>query len=329
MAQFYNGNPNIKGGNVKVEYTQEQIQEYVKCSEDPIYFCKTYLKIVALGRGVVPFELYPYQEKMIRAFAENRFSVVLACRQSGKSSCAIAFLVWFILFHNNVTIAILANKGAIAREMLSRLTLMLEHIPFFLQPGCKILNKGNIELDNGSKAIAAATSSSAIRGLSVDVVMLDELGFVNRATEFYTSVYPVLSSGKNSKAIITSTANGVGNLFYNIYQGAVAGTNEFKAMRIDWYDVPGRDEEWKRQTIANTSERQFQQEFGNCLGSNSQTTIRLNNVIYEIEIGRLFEALRRSEPGKSCGLPLDEEIRLAAIRWYDDEEETTFKDAAS
>lgn len=241
--------------------------------DDPAYFAETYLKVIHLDKGLVPFNLYPYQKKMFEHFNSNRFSIVLACRQSGKSISSVAYLLWFALFHSEKTIAILANKGATAREMLSRVTLMLENLPFFLQPGCKALNKGSIEFSNNSRIFAAATSGSSIRGMSVNLLYLDEFAFVERAAEFYTSTYPVVSSGKESKVIVTSTANGIGNMFYKIWEGAEQGVNEFKSFRVDWWDVPGRDERWKEETISNTSQLQFDQEFGNTFFGTGDTLI--------------------------------------------------------
>ena len=144
----------------------------------------------------------------------------------------------------------MANKGATAREMLGRVTLMLENLPFFLQPGCKALNKGSIEFSNNSRIVAAATSGSSIRGMSVSLLYLDEFAFVERASEFYTSTYPVISSGKETKVIITSTANGIGNVFHKLWEGATQGVNEYNAFRVDWWDVPGRDDAWKDQTLS-------------------------------------------------------------------------------
>jgi len=259
----YLGNPNVKRDGVSTEFTKEQIQIYQRCMQDAAYFAKHYLKVIHLDKGLVPFDLYPYQEKMFDHFDSNRFSIVLACRQSGKSISSVAYLLWYAMFHPEQTIAILANKGATAKEMLARITLMLENTPFFLQPGCKALNKGSIEFSNNSRIIAAATSGSSIRGMSINLLYLDEFAFVENDAEFYTSTYPVISSGKSSRVIITSTANGLGNLFHKLWEGAVQKTNEFQPFRVDWWDVPGRDEEWKNQTIANTSELQFQQEFGN------------------------------------------------------------------
>ena len=279
MNDSYLGNPNVKRDGVSQAWTQADVLEYKKCMDDPGYFAKKYCKIISLDKGLVPFQLYPYQEKMFEAFNEHRFSVVLACRQSGKSISACAYLLWFALFHTEKTIAVLANKGATAREMLSRVTLMLENIPFFLQPGCKALNKGSIEFSNNSRILAAATSGSSIRGLSVSLLYLDEFAFVERAAEFYTSTYPVVSSGKNTKVIVTSTANGIGNTFYNIWQGANQGINEYHPFRVDWWDVPGRDEQWKQQTIANTSQLQFDQEFGNTFFGTGDTLINAETLM--------------------------------------------------
>jgi hypothetical protein len=295
QTESYLGNPNVKRDGIVQAWDEELVQEYAKCMKSPSYFAKQYCKIISLDRGLVNFELYPYQEKMFGSFNEHRFNIVLACRQSGKSISACAYLLWFALFHSEKTIAVLANKGATAREMLSRITLMLENIPFFLQPGCKGLNKGSIEFSNNSRILAAATSGSSIRGLSVSLLYLDEFAFVERAAEFYTSTYPVISSGKDTKVIVTSTANGIGNQFHKIWEGALQGINEFKPFRVDWYDVPGRDEEWKKQTIANTSQLQFDQEFGNTFFGTGDTLIsadcllslRAHNPIKTLEGGLL------------------------------------------
>lgn len=275
----YLGNPNIKRDGVEQQWSVDEVKEYAKCLKDPVYFAENYAKVISLDRGLVPFELYPYQKSMFEHFEENRFSIILACRQSGKSISSCIYLLWYALFHPEKTIAVLANKGSTAREMISRITLALENVPFFLQPGCKSLNKGSIEFSNNSKILAAATSGSSIRGLSVNLLFLDEFAFVDNDAEFYTSTYPVVSSGKNSRVIITSTANGIGNVFHKIWEGANQGTNTYKPFTVNWWDVPGRDEEWKAQTIANTSELQFDQEFGNSFHGNGNTLINANTLL--------------------------------------------------
>ena len=261
--QSYLGNPLVKRDGVQHEWTQHEVDEYIKCMHDVAYFARNYIKIINLDKGLVNFDLYPYQEKMFEQLNDNRFNIILAARQSGKSISSVVWLLHYAIFNPESTIAILANKGATAQEMLGRITLALENLPFFLQPGCKALNKRSIHFSNNTKIIAASTSSSSVRGFSVNVVYLDEFAFVNRADEFYTSTYPVITSGSNSKVIITSTANGVGNLFHRLWQGAVQKTNSYVPFRIDWWDVPGRDEKWKKETIENTSEMQFRQEMAN------------------------------------------------------------------
>lgn len=277
MAQVatnsYNGNSNVKKDGVVHQFTQHEVQEYIKCTKDPAYFAITYCKVINLDKGLVPFKLYPYQEKMFNHFNDNRFSIVLACRQSGKSISSVAYLLWYALFHSEQTIAILANKGATAQEMLMRVTLMLENLPFFLQPGTRALNKRSIEFSNNSRIVSAATSGSSIRGMSVNLLYLDEFAFVEDAATFYTSTYPVIASGKNTKVIITSTANGIGNMYHKLWEGAVQGTNQYKPFRVDWWDVPGRDEAWKEETIKNTSQIQFDQEFGNTFFGTGDTLI--------------------------------------------------------
>ena len=269
----YLGNPNVKRDGIDQNFTKDEVTEYARCMQDPAYFARKYIKVISLDKGLVPFDLYPYQEKMFKHFRENRFSIILACRQSGKSISSVGYLLWYACFHPEKTIAILANKGATAREMLARITLMLENLPFFLQPGCKALNKGSIEFSNNSRIIAAATSGSSIRGLSVNLLFLDEFAFVDDDARFYTSTYPVVAAGTSTQVIITSTANGLGNVYHKLYEGAVQGTNEFKHFRVDWWDVPDRDEEWKRQTISNTSQLQFDQEFGNTFVGTGNTLI--------------------------------------------------------
>lgn len=275
----YLGNPLVKRDGVQQNFTQDELSEYIKCMHDPAYFARKYVKVINLDRGLVPFDLYPYQEKMFSHFNSNRFSIVLACRQSGKSISSVVYLLWYAIFKPEQTIAVLANKGSTSQEMLSRVTLALENLPFFLQPGCKALNKRSIEFSNNSRIIAAATSGSSIRGMSVNLLFLDEFAFVENDAVFYTSTYPVVSSGKSTRVIITSTANGIGNVFHKIWEGAVQSTNEFKPFRVDWWDVPGRDEEWKRQTISNTSELQFAQEFGNTFQGTGNTLIAADTLL--------------------------------------------------
>ncbi len=262
-SENYLGNPNLKNSNVQIEFTPEQVRELLKCSTDPKYFIENYVQIVHVDYGLVPFKLYEYQERMIETFHNNRFVISKLPRQSGKSTTIISYLLHFILFNESVQVGILANKGSLARELLSRLQMSFEHLPNWLQQGISVWNKGNIELENGSKVMAAATSSSAVRGSSFNVIFLDEFAHVDPpslAEEFFDSVYPTISSGQSTKVFIVSTPNGM-NKFYKMWIDAEEKRNTYIPFAINWDDVPGRDEEWKRQTIENTSERQWRQEF--------------------------------------------------------------------
>ena len=258
----YLGNPNLKKTNTPVEFTKENIIEYGKCAEDPLYFIKNYVQIVSLDHGLVPFEMYDFQEGMVSTMHDNRFSIFKLPRQSGKSTIIISYLLHYALFNPNVNIAVLANKSITARDILGRLQLAYENLPKWMQQGIIAWNKGNIELENGSKIIAAATSSSAIRGGSYNIIFLDEFAFVpsNVAEQFFASVYPTITSGQNTKVIIVSTPHGM-NMFYKIWVDAQERRNDYIATEVHWSEVPGRDEEWKKETIRNTSESQFNAEF--------------------------------------------------------------------
>jgi hypothetical protein len=263
----YLGNSNLKAAGVNVNFSPEQIEEYIKCAQDPLYFIKNYVKIVSLDKGLVPFEPYDYQEEMIRTIHENRFVIGKLPRQTGKSTTIIAYLLHYVLFNQSMSVAILANKLNTARELLGRLQLAYEYLPMWLQQGVVEWNKGSIVLENGSKILASATSSSAVRGGSFNYIFLDEFAYVpqNVAEEFFSSVYPTITSGQSTKVTIISTPKGL-NMFYRFWVNAnkkpgEEGKNEYVPMEVHWSDVPGRDDKWKAQTIANTSEEQFRTEF--------------------------------------------------------------------
>ena len=259
---IYLGNPNLKKANTKIEFTQEQIEEFIKCKEDPVYFARHYIKIVSLDEGLVGFNMYPFQEKLIRRFHENRFNICKMPRQTGKSTTCVSYLLHYAVFNDNVNIAILANKASTARDLLSRLQLAYENLPNWMQQGILAWNKGSLELENGSKILAASTSASAVRGGSYNVIFLDEFAFIPNhiADQFFASVYPTISSGKSTKVIMVSTPHGM-NHFYRYWHDAERGKNEYVATDVHWSEVPGRDDAWKKQTIANTSEQQFKVEF--------------------------------------------------------------------
>ena len=262
MSDAYLGNPNLKKVNTPVEFTKEQIVEYQKCADDPIYFMKNYIQIVSLDEGLVPFKMYGFQEKIVNTMHNNRFTICKLPRQSGKSTTVISYLLHYALFNPNSNIALLANKSSTARDILSRLQLAYENLPKWMQQGVINWNKGNIELENKSTIVAAATSSSAIRGGSYNIIFLDEYAFVpaNIAEMFFSSVYPTISSGQKTKMIIVSTPYGM-NQFYKLWTDAENGRNDYVPIEVHWSEVPGRDEDWKERTIRNTSPEQFQQEF--------------------------------------------------------------------
>ena len=262
MSEQYLGNPNLKKVNTPIEFTEEQLKEYIKCSQDPVYFIRTYIRIVSLDEGLIPFAMYDFQEEMVQKFHDNRFNIAKLPRQSGKSTIVTSYLLWYVLFNQNVNVAILANKAATAREMLQRLQLSYENLPKWLQQGIIAWNRGSLELENGSKILAASTSASAVRGMSFNVIFLDEFAFIPNhiADQFFSSVYPTISSGKSTKVIIISTPHGM-NMFYKLWHDAERNKNEYVQTEVHWSEVPGRDDKWKEQTIANTSEQQFRVEF--------------------------------------------------------------------
>ena len=286
----YLGNPNLKKANTPIQFSQENILEFVRCKEDPVYFCKKYIQIVSLDRGLVPFRMYDFQEKLVRNFHESRFNICKMPRQTGKSTTVVSYLLHYAVFNDNVNIAILANKASTARDLLGRLQLAYENLPKWMQQGIIAWNKGSLELENGSKISANSTSSSAVRGVSYNVIFLDEFAFIPNhiADDFFASVYPTISSGQSTKVIIVSTPRGM-NHFYRMWHDAERGKNEYVPTEVHWSEVPGRDEAWREQTIANTSEQQFKVEF-ECEFLGSVNTLinpaKLKNLVYENPINR-------------------------------------------
>ena len=296
-TEQYLGNPNLKKAHTSSRFTKKQIEEVVKCLDDPKYFIENYLKIVTIDKGLVPFEMYDFQRKMVDTFHDNRFTICKLPRQSGKSTIIVSYLLHYVLFNDNVNVAILANKSSTARDLLGRLQLAYEHLPKWMQQGVLNWNKGSLELENGSRIVAASTSSSAVRGSTFNIIFLDEFAYVpnNIAEEFFSSVYPTISSGKSSKVMIVSTPHGM-NMFYKMWVAATNKNNNFVPVEVHWSEVPGRDEKWKEETIKNTSESQFSTEF-ECefLGS-------IDTLINSTKI----KALPVVEPKRSGGLDVYE-----------------------
>ena len=260
--EIYLGNPNLKKAGTQIQFTKKQINEWVKCKNDPIYFATHYIKIISLDEGLVPFDMYDFQKKILKDFHSNRFNIAKLPRQTGKSTTVVAYLLYYAIFYDSVNIGILANKASTARELLGRLQLAYENLPKWMQHGILVWNKGNVELENGSKILAASTSASAVRGMSFNILFLDEFAFVPNhvAEQFFASVYPTITSGKSTKVIVISTPNGM-NHFYKMWEDARRDKNNYVTNEVHWSQVPGRDAKWKEETIKNTSPRQFAQEF--------------------------------------------------------------------
>ena len=261
-TDVYLGNPNLKKAGTEIQFTKKQVAEWIKCKEDPLYFALNYIQIISLDEGLVPFTMYGFQKEIMMDFHENRFNIAKLPRQTGKSTTVVAYLLHYAIFNDSVNIGILANKASTARELLGRLQLAYENLPKWMQHGILVWNKGNVELENGSKILAASTSASAVRGMSFNILFLDEFAFVPNhvAEQFFASVYPTITSGKSTKVIIISTPNGM-NHFYKMWEDARNGKNGYVTNEVHWSQVPGRDAKWKEETLKNTSKRQFAQEF--------------------------------------------------------------------
>ena len=262
MGDGYLGNVHLKKVSEEVEWTPELLKEFMKCAKDPVYFAKTYIKIIHVDKGLVPFEMYGYQKEIVQKISDSRRVAVLTARQSGKTTTAAAVILHYVLFNEFKTVAILANKGDASREVLARVKLAYEALPRWLQQGVSEWNKGNIELENGCKILAGTTSSSAIRGKSINFLYLDEVAFIEGYDEFFASVYPTISSGESTKLLMTSTPNGL-NHFWKTCKGAEEQTNGYEFVKVMWDDVPGRDESWKNETLEalDFDQEKFNQEY--------------------------------------------------------------------
>lgn len=265
----FKGNPLLKRAGEKVEMSRAHVREFRKCMKDPVYFAEKYIKIVHVDKGLIPIKLYEYQKRILNALKEHRFNIILSCRQSGKTTLVVCFLVWYVIFHADKACAVLANKGATARQIVGRMELAYQNLPKFLQQGVSAWNMGSFSLENGSSICSASTTSDSVRGSSFSLIFLDEAAFIpeNHWTEFSRSVFPTISSGSETKVIMVSTFNGQ-NHFYNDWVAANSNQSSYYPSRVDWWDVPGRDENWKQEQLKNMTEEDFAQEYGNeALGS--------------------------------------------------------------
>jgi hypothetical protein len=246
MAEInYLGNANLKKVGVPISFTEEQVLEYQKCVDDPVYFIDNYCYIVTLDHGIQQFKLYDCQKKKIQTIHDNRRVIIMESRQAGKTTTSAAYILWYTLFQGDKNVAILANKEKTSREILSRYQLMYENLPLWMQQGVKTWNKGDVELENGSKVFTAATTAAGIRSKSVNLLYIDEAAIIpnNIADQFFTSVYPVVSAGQTTKILITSTPLGY-NHFWKFWNDAENGRNGFTPLFIPYWEIPGRDAKW-------------------------------------------------------------------------------------
>ena len=295
LKDCYNGNILIKKAFSKPSLSAYHILEIAKCAEDPVYFIENYCRIISLDEGIIPFRLYDYQKEMIDMYVNNRFSLTLTARQMGKTAAMAAYILWFAIFHEVKTIAVLANKMDQAQEIMDRIRMAFEYLPFFLQHGVKVYNKRRVEFDNGSVIFSSATSASGIRGRSVDLCYIDEAAFVENDLTFYESTYPVITSGKDSRVIMTTTPRGARGMFYMLWRDAQAGRNYYKTTQVLWDQHPNRDEKWKEETIANIGYSRFAQEFA-CVGYESDITLQENGDFeFNISIGNAHKLLSEQD----------------------------------
>lgn len=307
----YMGNPNLKRIGEPIEWTPEMLEEYVKCSEDPVYFAKKYIKIVHVDRGFIPLEMYPYQEEITKKIFDHRRVAVLTSRQAGKTTTAVAVILHYVLFNTYKSVALLANKGDSSQEIMSRFQLAYEALPKWLQQGVLNWNKRSVELENGCKVFAASTSSTSIRGKSCNLIYIDEAAFIENWDDFFQSTYPTISSGETTKMLLTSTPNGL-NHFWKTCTGAKEGTNGYEYVEVKWDKVPGRDEKWKHETLQalNYDEQKFAQEYeaefqgssGTLISGAALKLLRAQDPISETEG---FKQYVKPEPGHQYAIVAD------------------------
>lgn len=296
----YNGNPNLKRSGVQVNWSPEMVQEWVKCSQDVVYFVSKYMKIVNVDRGLISFEPYDYQVEMLKAMQEERYCIFSTSRQAGKSTVTCGFILWYIIFHSDKNVALLANKAETAREILGKVQLAYQHLPKWLQHGVLEWNKGSFHLENNSQVLATATSSDNIRGFSINLLFIDEAAFVDNWDEFFTSVYPTVSSGKTTKVVLVSTPRGL-NHFWAIWQNAIENRNGYKPIMVKWDRVPGRDEEWRQKTLAglNFDTEKFAQEFEVEFAGSSSTLVggwKLKELVHQLPLHTREGLSKYAEP---------------------------------
>jgi hypothetical protein len=286
----YNGNNNLKPAGFEMQFTSEQVKELMKCKEDPVYFIENYCYIVSLDRGLILFSLYDCQREKVDVIMNNRKVILMEGRQQGKTITSAACILHYTIFNSNKTVAILANKSTAAREVLSRYQIMYENLPLWMQQGIKTWNKGDVELENGSKVFTSATSTSGIRGKSVNWLYIDEAAIIpnNVAEEFFTSTYPTIMAGETTKVLLTSTPLGY-NHFWKYWNDAQEGRNGFVSLQIPYWKIPGRDQKWADEQKSVLGELKFNQEVLCTFLGSSNTLIAADTIARLSPIPFMYE----------------------------------------
>ena len=272
---WLDGQVGVKRAGLSFEYSPEEIEELTKSANDVIYFANHYGYCLHGSQGYKPITLRDYQEEMLRSYTDNRFTCCMSSRQVGKTVVAALFLLHNAIFNVDRNIGIAANKLATAVEIMDKIKEIMDYLPFYMKPGIKVYNQTMIVFENGCRLIAQATTKRSFIGFTIHTLYCDEFAHVEPHVldEFYENIMPTVSSMDDSKIIITSTPNGY-NKFFDIYQGGVDGTNSYHSIRVDWWQVPGRDDAWKEQTIADCGgEDEFMRQFGNSFLSTGNTLL--------------------------------------------------------
>lgn len=309
--KYYNANANLKAVGVEVEFNEDQVREYIKCKEDPVYFIDNYCYIVTLDAGLQPFKLYDCQKNKIQVIHNNRKVIIMEGRQQGKTTTSAGYILWYTIFNDNKNVAILANKAATSREILSRYQLMYENLPLWMQQGVKTWNKGDVELENGSKVFTAATTASGIRSKSVNMLYIDEAAIIPNqiAEQFFTSIYPTISAGTSTKILMTSTPMGY-NHFWKFWNDAEQKNNDFVPLFIPYWEIPGRDENWAKEQLRQLGELKYNQEvlckfLGSALTLINADTIAMMSPVKPIYANEGLEIFTKPEKDKSYVLVAD------------------------
>ena len=260
---YHENDPELRKGQILFEYTEWELEEMRRCAEDVVYFANKYCKVMT-DDGIQKIDLRDYQIQILNQYQTHRKNIFVSPRQSGKTITSSIFLLWYLLFNFEKNAMIMANIGDTAAELMDKIKVIMKGLPFFLKPGLIVYNVMTMKFDNGCRIMAKTTTKTSSIGYTIHMLYMDEFAHINPnfINQFFKSVYPTISSSQIARVIITSTPNGM-NKFWELYKGAIEGENEFNPIRVEWWQIPNRDEEWKRKEIAALgSEEDFNQEYG-------------------------------------------------------------------